>query len=120
MLNVNQLTQTAFSQMVGVGQSYISEIIRGKKQISATVILFIANSSLFENINIRWLLSGKGEMYNYPNYYAPPELDSGQANKLQEGVRIEYGKPESPDDLRRMLEQLERRMRTIEGKLKDG
>lgn len=109
------MSQTALSEAIDVKQSYISQIIRGKKGISAKVIINITYA--FKNLNIRWLITGEGEMYNFPNYYPPPELGSGIPDKLEEGVRIEYAKAEGQlEAMQRQIDDHERRIRDLEGK----
>lgn len=109
------LIQKAFAQSLGVQQGFINNVIKGKKGIGHKVIINIAKE--YKQFSIRWLLTGEGDMHRYPNYYPPPELESGQPDKLEEGIRIEYAKPEEQlETMRRMLEDHERRLRDLEGR----
>lgn len=63
-LQVNETTQTVLAQTVGVHQAYLNQIITGKKRISATVILGIANG--YTDLNLNWLLRGQGAMFIIP------------------------------------------------------
>jgi len=54
------LNQTEFSVLIGVAKSTLSEIESGKTKPSTDVIIGITNT--FNDINVDWLLTGKGEM----------------------------------------------------------
>lgn len=57
---VKNLTQQAFANSLGISQGYLSEIEKGIKQPSDT--LLIAIQYLYK-INKDWLLTGEGEMF---------------------------------------------------------
>ena len=51
--------QGEFAEKLGLSQTYYSEIEKGKKGFSATVLL-----SLYAlNVNLDWLIGGDGEMF---------------------------------------------------------
>jgi len=52
--------QKAFADSLGVNQNYISRYEAGKIKPSFEFLKSVAEK---ENININWLLTGKGEMY---------------------------------------------------------
>jgi transcriptional regulator with XRE-family HTH domain len=55
------LKQSVFARLIGVSRSTLSEIENGKNNAPSTsVIVGIANA--FNDINIEWLLTGKGDM----------------------------------------------------------
>lgn len=56
----NNLTLQKFADSTGYAHGFLSEIERGKKPPSDTLIILL--SSLYE-INKHWLLTGEGEMY---------------------------------------------------------
>jgi transcriptional regulator with XRE-family HTH domain len=58
------LTQAEFAEKLGVGQSYISSLEKGKESPSDTLLFLI--SSLY-CINIEWLKDGTGEEIKDPN-----------------------------------------------------
>jgi transcriptional regulator with XRE-family HTH domain len=60
-LNLENLTQTALSEIVGVKQGYLNQVVKGHKRISATVIFGIAKR--FKNLNLNWLIRGHGDMF---------------------------------------------------------
>ncbi len=54
-----QLNQTEFADKLGISQTYYSDIERGLKGFSSTVLL-----SLYAlNVNLDWLISGNGDMF---------------------------------------------------------
>ena len=55
------LKQSVFAELIGVSRSTLSEVENGKnKNPSTSVIVNIVDA--FNDINIEWLLTGKGEM----------------------------------------------------------
>jgi transcriptional regulator with XRE-family HTH domain len=55
------LKQSVFAELIGVSRSTLSEVENGKnKNPSTSVIVNIVDA--FNDINIEWLLIGKGEM----------------------------------------------------------
>ena len=57
----NSLKQSVFAELIGVSRSTLSEVENGKnKNPSTSVIVNIVDA--FNDINIEWLLIGKGEM----------------------------------------------------------
>ena len=75
------LTQRELAQILSVQQGFVNNVIKGKKGIGHKVIINIAKA--YKNLNIRWLLTGEGSMWDLENYYPPPEISSG-ALVLQE------------------------------------
>lgn len=54
------LNQVEFAKKIGVAQSYLSDLERGKREITVKVL----NSLIYEfNISSDWLLANKGEMF---------------------------------------------------------
>jgi len=66
LLAEKKLTQAAFADMIGVGRSSITHLIKGRDKFSNV----IASNTLltFPEINPVWLLKGKGDMYK-PSYF---------------------------------------------------
>lgn len=109
------MTQTLFAQSLGVTQGFLNSVIHGKKGIGDTILINIAK--VYKNVNLNWLITGEGEMHNFPNYYPPPELESGLPDRLEEGVRIKYAKPDGQlDAMRLQIEDHEQRLRDLEGR----
>ena len=65
IINRLDLTQVAAGQLIGLSQSYISQMIAGERTISKKILQFIAKN--FPHISIEWLLTGDGEMEKPPN-----------------------------------------------------
>lgn len=58
-------TQKAFGQSIDVRQSYITQLVNGKKPISGFVINNI--TVRYPTVSIEWLLTGQGEMMKSQN-----------------------------------------------------
>lgn len=107
------MTQKAFAQSVGIQQGFLNQVINGKKGIGATIIINIA--LVYKNFNLRWLLTGEGEMYELEKVYVEPpaELPSG----VEDALKIEYLKPEGElEHIKRLLNEHEQRLRDLESK----
>lgn len=109
----NNITQSSVAEIVGVKHGFLNQILKGKKGISAKVIINLTLA--FKNLNIRWLLTGEGEMWMLPNYYPPPEIGSGIPDMVQEDgpMRIEP-RAYTPEELAQLLQDHERRLRDLE------
>lgn len=57
------LKQGAFAEKLGITQAYLSEIEKGKKSISATVLLSLDALG----INLHWFITGNGGMFFVEN-----------------------------------------------------
>lgn len=113
--NSLELSQKELAQQLNVQQGFINAIIHGKKGIGQKVLINISKG--YPNLNLRWLLTGEGEMWMFPNYYPHPKLESGIPDKLEEGVRIEYANAEGQlEAMQRRLEDHEQRLRDLEGR----
>ena len=55
----NGLPQHAFAKSIGIAQSYLSELEKGKKTPSETLLIALSYRYALE---IEWLMSGKGQM----------------------------------------------------------
>ena len=91
----------------------MNQVINGKKGIGATIIINIA--LVYKNFNLRWLLTGEGEMYELEKVYVEPpaELPSG----VEDALKIEYLKPEGElEHIKRLLNEHEQRLRDLESK----
>lgn len=107
-------SQSDFAQSICVSRGFLNDILHGRKGIGGDAIINIAKA--YTQLNIRWLLTGEGSMFEFANYYPPPELDSGIPDKLEEGVRIQYAKPDTPAAIQSRLDDHERRLRILEGR----
>ena len=96
-LNVNQ---SAFAKSIGMAQPNISKIISGKGQVSTEVLNRISN--VYEQINLHWLMTGKGEMFLGEEEKKIPEVNE------PEGV---YDKGKS--ELEERVEWLEETLKKV-------
>lgn len=55
------ITQSQLAEQYGCKQSFISEILSGKKPIPENILLSFSDNY---NLSIRWLMTGEGEMFN--------------------------------------------------------
>ena len=76
------LSQADFSIATGIPRSTISEVENKKTKPSTDIIVGIAN--IFPDININWVLTGKGEMYKTEDYKITNETVDREAVKLLE------------------------------------
>ena len=102
------LKQVALSQRLGVSKGYISMLVNEKEPLTINLVNAILKS--FPALNLRWLLTGEGEMFLEGN--GPAEagvltgvMESVAAYEKGEG-RLEY--------LERMVLELEARVRALE------
>lgn len=109
-----KISQTAFAQSISISRGHLSDVLHGRKGIGGDTLVNVAKA--YRQLNVRWLLTGEGAMYEYPSYYPPPELESGIPDKLEEGVRIEYARPEGTATTQARLDDHERRLRILEGR----
>jgi transcriptional regulator with XRE-family HTH domain len=75
------LSQENFATKIGVTRQRIGNIVNDKNQPNAELLAEICEK--FESINARWLLTGKGYMFEY----------GYEANKVQEEIPV-YKKDE--------------------------
>ena len=80
------ITQKVFSEKTGVSRSYLSEIKNMRSGPSVQLIVGIANS--FPEINLRWLLTGEGSMFEgeKSNRVAEKAVKYGQATPEVERI----------------------------------
>lgn len=109
--NILQLSQKAFAQRFSTGQGFISSVERGRKGIGHELLINIAKE--IKNFNLRWLLTGEGEMFELEKLYVEPpaELPSG----VEDALKIEYLKPEGElERIKRLLNEHEQRLGRLE------
>ncbi len=62
LINEKKLNQKAFSEVIEISSSYLSDIESGKKSnLNMGIAINIAKK--LPEISLRWLLTGEGEMY---------------------------------------------------------
>lgn len=111
------VSQIAFAQSISISRTHLNDILNGRKGIGGLMLANIAKA--YRKLNIRWLLTGEGDMYDLATTYEypPPELQSGQPDQVQDGIKIQYLKKEGQlESMQRHIAELERRLRDLEGK----
>ena len=108
-----KISQNTFAQSVGVTKGYLNDVLKGRKGIGAGVIINTAKA--YRNLNIRWLLTGEGEMLHDEHQYPPPSdwlpdvvLDGELATYLKQGGEGEL------ERIKRRLNEHEARIRALE------
>jgi len=61
LIEALNLTQTSLAQILGISQSYVSQMVGGSRNISRRVLHFITNN--YPKVDVRWLMTGEGEMF---------------------------------------------------------
>ena len=61
LLNAENLTQSQFADRIGVAKASVSHILAGRNKPGFDFIESVART--FPNLNIEWLISGRGRMY---------------------------------------------------------
>ncbi len=101
-------TQTGFGTKFGVSQSFVGDILGGRKGISAKFLLTLA----LEGVNINWLLTGEGTMFlkGREPYYVRP-YRGGEVHEEgawgEELEEVEFG-PHADARMMHFLDYLER------------
>lgn len=70
-LAVESISQSQFAERIGVAKASVSHILAGRNKPGFDFIEGIARH--FPNLNIEWLITGKGRMYKGSPVSAPPE-----------------------------------------------
>jgi len=101
-----KISQNAFAQSIGVTKGYLNDVLKGRKGIGPGVIINTAKA--YRTLSVRWLLTGEGQMFEHATLYEypPPELERGQSDMVEEGIRIEYLKKEGQLEKRRCTQRV--------------
>lgn len=59
------LPQEAFGKLLNVGKSFVSALEKGKSKVNVEHLVKLL---MEHGVNINYILSGKGEMFNPPQY----------------------------------------------------
>lgn len=109
-----RLTQQAIGQRIGFTKGYISVLISGKEPITTNVIEGLIKS--FAELNIHWLLTGKGEMILSDNGEESAAYEAGILTGVMEPEPPAYVRGEGRLEwLERKVRELEDRVRRLEG-----
>jgi len=82
MLQYYRENQSKFGKRFNLDQSYLSTIINGRRKISGTVLKAMAR----QNVDIRWLLTGQGEMFMSQGYVSSSDQESSEVINLKGGL----------------------------------
>jgi transcriptional regulator with XRE-family HTH domain len=107
VIKAKKLSQNKLALSIGVSSGNISDIIKGKNSPSAKFLTLLSEQY---NVNLNWLLTGKGSMFNGND---PPE-DSNRISELEkecEKLRAEVAALEAENkeinkELRERFKQL--------------
>jgi transcriptional regulator with XRE-family HTH domain len=83
----HQLTATLFADKVGVQRSSISHILSGRNKPSLDFILKV--TSEFTDVDIKWLLNGKGSFPNNPKNSSSPSPSFFDTNSETAAKKIQ-------------------------------
>ena len=89
-LNAENLTQSQFAERLGVAKASVSHILAGRNKPGYDFIESLSRQ--FPNLNLEWLVSGKGKMYKVTG---PEEIPSA----APEADNIFADTPESVETL---------------------
>lgn len=81
VINENEMTATSFADKIGVPRSSISHILNGRNKPSLDFVMKVCDT--FDDIDIYWLLYGKGSPFNSLKENIPdkkPNLKMDKAN----------------------------------------
>ena len=109
------LSQVALSQLIGLSQSYISQLKSGSRKITVKILQSIAKK--IPRINAGWVLTGDGEMF-LDNYYKllPSAEESEKVNDTG-AVYNESGEP--LEMLRLWMASFESRIKALEAEVRE-
>ena len=70
-LSAENLSQAQFADIIGVARASVSHILAGRNKPGFDFIYSMAAS--FPNLNVEWLVTGRGKMYKTPTDLFPVE-----------------------------------------------
>jgi len=87
VMDHHQLTATLFADKIGVQRSSISHILSGRNKPSLDFILKV--TSEFTDVDIKWLLNGKGSFPHNPKNNSPSTPSFFDSNSKTEEKKIQ-------------------------------
>lgn len=106
------ISQVALSELVGVQQGFLNQVIKGHKGISAKILINITIA--FKDLNVRWIITGVGPMLLPENHYPPPDPDV--CTQVQEQPADYLPALDGDVDVLKVLRNHEKRLRALEKK----
>ena len=71
-INAEGLTQSQFADKIGVAKASVSHILAGRNKPGFDFIESLSRQ--FPNLNLEWLIGGKGRMYKITGLETAPDL----------------------------------------------
>lgn len=95
-LSAENLSQAQFADIIGVARASVSHILAGRNKPGFDFIYSMAAN--FPNLNVEWLVTGRGKMYKTPNDLFPAETpEPAQTVKTAPAAASEpYSAPSTP------------------------
>lgn len=114
LLEEKNLTATRFAAMIKVNASAMSHILNGRSKPGFDVLDKIAQA--FPDVNLNWLISGKGSIYNTSSNNKPQPVQKSlfeEEIKAEKATQVAAPPATSPVDIQTVLSTV-----TIAKKLK--
>lgn len=90
LMDIKNLTAAQFSEAIDVQRSSLSHVLSGRNRPSLDFVLKIKNA--FTDINLNWLLLGKGEIFSELTGETLEENKSAQAEVSQKEIMFDNTK----------------------------
>ena len=87
IMDFHQLSASLFADKIGAQRSSISHILSGRNKPSLDFVLKI--TSVFDDVDIHWLLNGKGSFPKSISNSTPSSTPSSLDSALGEGKKIQ-------------------------------
>jgi len=114
LIDALNLTQTSIAQVLGISQSYVSQMVGGSRNISRRVLHFITNN--YPRVDVRWLITGDGEMFLQKDVIVAPGTLDPQV--MEEDARYEAIRGGIFESLVARVRALEDRLEGLEAELR--
>ena len=88
-LSAENLSQAQFADIIGVARASVSHIIAGRNKPGFDFIYSMAAN--FPNLNVEWLVTGRGKMYK-----TPTDLFPAEAQEVPQQPKIAPAAPQEP------------------------
>lgn len=86
VMDREKLTAGAFAESIGVAQATISHILGPRNKYPSTEVILRLHQR-YNDINLEWLLTGKGNMSNNPD--SPETMDSTILIRRESGKSVQ-------------------------------
>lgn len=93
-LLAENISQSQFAERIGVGRASVSHILAGRNKPGCEFLENLARS--FPNLNLEWLLLGKGKMYKPAADTAPERENSAAPLPTEQPAAQAVPEPSAP------------------------